>query len=91
MSEAPERIWIDDERKIGGVCHVFCEDDPAHEYADEYTRTDLVQSQIDAAVAAEREACARLVGSMFAPGSEEEVTCDVAAAAILARGDTDDT
>ena len=25
MSEAPERIWIDDERAYGGECHVYTE------------------------------------------------------------------
>jgi len=85
MSEAPERIWLHPAGRAWWLSMDYIKEAP------EYTRTDLVQSQIDAAVAAEREACARLVGSMFAPGSEEEVTCDVAAAAILARGDTDDT
>jgi hypothetical protein len=44
MSDAPERIWIDDERPSGGVCHVYTEvvaGVPLHLYGVEYIRADL--------------------------------------------------
>jgi hypothetical protein len=48
MTEAPERIWIEDERPEGGSCHVY--DDPTPgvlKYAVEYIRKDVVQDLID--------------------------------------------
>jgi len=80
MSEAPERPVepSDPERAEWS--------DVTREYV-EYL--EWCEDHVLALVAAEREACARLVGSMFAPGSEEEVTCDVAADNIRARGNTD--
>lgn len=47
MSEAPERIWIDDERPIGGKMHVFTEtfetDMPG---CIEYIRKDLTRPKV---------------------------------------------
>jgi hypothetical protein len=42
MTDAPERIWIEDERSIGGTCHVHNEPtDCVLKYAIEYVRADL--------------------------------------------------
>jgi len=45
--------------------------------------------ELKAAVAAEREACAELLGHLFPLGSDDDIACDVAAEAIRARGKTD--
>jgi len=50
MSEAPERIWIEDPQEM---VPYFYEESELHEVAapvSEYTRTDLVRAQIEAAV-----------------------------------------
>jgi hypothetical protein len=40
---APERIWVGDERPVGGTIHVWNElAENARRYATEYTRADLV-------------------------------------------------
>ena len=60
MSEAPERIWIEDERPDGGSCHVYNAPTPGVlKYAVEDDRADTLQAQLDAAVKAERERCAK--------------------------------
>jgi hypothetical protein len=66
MIDAPESLWADwDYVADDGVCGVHTHKKYASGYAPhcppiQYTRADLVQPQIDAAVAAEREACAEL-------------------------------
>jgi hypothetical protein len=50
MTEEPERIWIDDERPIGGELHVFT-DPPvkgAEEFVVEYIRADLAEAIVRA-------------------------------------------
>jgi hypothetical protein len=45
MADAPERIWVDDERPIGGQVHVWDEmPDDGKEYCTEYVRADLTPS-----------------------------------------------
>jgi hypothetical protein len=40
---APERIWVGDERPVGGTIHVWNElAEHARRYATEYTRADIV-------------------------------------------------
>ena len=45
MTDAPERIWVEDERSLGGTVHVW-DDLPevARHYAAEYIRADLVEA-----------------------------------------------
>ncbi len=62
MSESPERIWIDRGPRGGWMKRFERMPDSEHEYI----RTDLVQSQIDAAVAAERAACAEVAAYCLA-------------------------
>ena len=52
MSEEPERIWIDDERPIGGELHVFT-DPPVkgtEEFVVGYIRADLAEAIVRAAL-----------------------------------------
>ena len=43
MSDAPERIWVDDERAQGGGVHVWATlEEHARQYATEYVRADLL-------------------------------------------------
>jgi len=86
MSEAPERIWVGTD---GRDYHpVFLTENAAKEHgwndadgadAPEYIRTDLVQSQIDAAVAAAYEDAAELFPEAWAAARQE----------IRARANTD--
>jgi hypothetical protein len=50
MSKAPKRIWVDDERSIGGGVDV-ADQPPAYvdEYVIEYVRADLLNEAIDLA------------------------------------------
>ena len=44
MTDSPERIWIDDERPIGGGCHVYNEwTGGVERYCVEYVRADLYE------------------------------------------------
>ena len=47
MSDAPERIWVEDERPLGGICHVYSElDVNARKWAIEYVRADIVDALV---------------------------------------------
>lgn len=47
MSDAPERIWVDDERPLGGICHVYSElDVNARKWVIEYVRADIVDALV---------------------------------------------
>jgi ABC-type sugar transport system substrate-binding protein len=58
---APERIWVGDERPVGGTIHVWNElAENARRYATEYTRADLVPDPaglVRAALEAAADAC----------------------------------
>ena len=58
--EDVERIWVDDERPIGGTVHVWDDlSEEACKYAVEYVRADLYAALLDRAERAEAE-CERL-------------------------------
>ena len=68
MSEAPERIWVEDEFGEGDEDQWTYGTWDVRNYAGydvEYVRADTVQAQIDAAVKAERERCARIAKSKW--------------------------
>jgi hypothetical protein len=59
MSKEPERIWIDDERPIGGKLHVFT-DPPvkgAEEFVVGYIRADLAEAKLEEALDIALEEC----------------------------------
>jgi hypothetical protein len=67
MSEAPERIWIEDPEEM---VPYFYEESELHEVAApvlEYTRTDLVQAKVEAAVKRALEGAAEKIIAMRGP------------------------
>jgi len=87
MSDLPERIWIW-RNEPNNELVVSAPDQPYPMGAAEYLHKDIVQSQIDAAVAAERERCTRatvLAGERSA-GMSSSYVVDAIAAAIR-KGD----
>lgn len=97
--EAPERIWAQDAEP--SECHYtgggWWDDEcgsTQYPHMIEYIRADLVQSQIKDAVAAEREACERIVEAR--PINRARLEADnqnpraALAEAIRDQGDTDD-
>ena len=65
--EAPERIWIDDERPIGGICHVYNEaTEGVLKYATEYIRADLARPKVKPLVWVD----------LYGDGSRYEVSSD---------------
>lgn len=63
MTNPPERIWIEDEFGEGDDDQWTYGTWDVRNYAGydvEYIRADIVQAQIDAAAAAERERCAKV-------------------------------
>jgi hypothetical protein len=95
MSEAPERIWIEDEFGDGDEDQWTYGTWDVRNYRGydvEYIRADTVQAQIDAAVAAERERCARvanahLVSSSFGPDHPVRVVYSEFIAAAILKGE----
>jgi hypothetical protein len=67
MSDTPERIWIEDEFGEGDDDQWTYGTWDVRNYAKydvEYVRADTVQAQIDAAVKAERERCAKVAAAV---------------------------
>lgn len=47
MADAPERIWIEDERAEGGSCRVHTEGtEGARKYGTEYIRADVARADL---------------------------------------------
>jgi len=93
MSEAPERIWIEDEFGEGDDDQWTYGTWDVRNYAGydvEYVRADTVQAQIDAAVkAALREAADMVETGAMHGGEDTQVLLDVrdAILALIRKGD----
>jgi hypothetical protein len=81
MTDEPERIWIDDERPIGGELHVFT-DPPvtgAEQFVVGYIRADLAEAIVRAAwerVALELDAEAKTYGEHGYSFSKVALICE---------------
>lgn len=74
-----ERIWIDDERKIGGSVHVYdTPDEGVLKYCTEYVRADLSNARMRAVAEAVREAAAASLEERGSDGWAENVMAEYA-------------
>ena len=71
MTDAPERIWVDDRRSTGGRIHICAEKVKGWDDV-EYIRADLAEAIVAAALNEARKAIASEISwSPYIPGSPE--------------------